>query len=187
MRKVFILSFLLCLIFLSVALAQGKNLVPNYQEEDVRYLEYDLDRDGQKEIIQAEIFLFSDETRKCLVTVKDGEEKGAMDIEVDHVSSCHLNVIDVYPTISAYIGVFHSSGAHSGNLDLIEYSVSENGLKRLIKAATFFSDRPSFELKDVDSDGIKEIIVENRDYGNDPISNGIRTIYKYSDGNKWEK
>jgi|GEM_PF-6830336 len=92
-----------------------------------------------------------------------------------------LEKITISPKISPFIGVSYHCGMHSWGLDLYSF----NG-KQIKEAGTFGSDAPSIQLKDVDNDGVNEIIEEGRDWDSDnSIKDSIIYTHKYN-GNEWE-
>lgn len=113
--------------------------------------------------------------------VKSGGKKFVIENE-DFVAyySYGLEKIDVSRNYNPMIGVSRPEGPHGWILILYVF----DGVK-VIEAINIFSDGPSINLKDMDNDGVNEIIVNNRDYANNPVEDRFITILKY-DGKKWQ-
>ena len=73
-----------------------------------------------------------------------------------------------------FIGIFAFGGVHSEWLYLYSFDGS-----RIKEEARIFSDAPSIEIKDINHDGVKEILAKHRDYEKNPIINSYIKIYKF--------
>jgi len=78
-------------------------------------------------------------------------------------------------------------GVHSQNLSLVrvlsnkfEPVYFKSGADKLLNIV---SDVPNIRLKDYNNDGKDELIVDSRDYDNDPTVNSIESAYIWRDGN----
>lgn len=77
-------------------------------------------------------------------------------------------------------------GAHSQNLSLIRVLDDKlepvyfmNGSDKLVNIT---SDVPNIQIKDYNNDGKNELVIDSRDYDNDPTIDSIRNVYILKDG-----
>ncbi|MCX5706014.1 MAG: hypothetical protein NTZ92_08175 [Candidatus Omnitrophica bacterium] len=151
---------------------------------NVEVLEADIDGDGSKEEIS---FI-----KKPIEDELDGLAEGTLQIkaknkvftkdlgEIENSSGASLEVIKVSSNVKPFIGIFSFAGAHGMRLMLFSFDGS-----KIMQEIEVFSDAPSIEFKDIDKDGIKEIVAKSRDYDNSPIKDSIVKTYKYLD-KKWQ-
>lgn len=113
--------------------------------------------------------------------VKSGDKRFVIENEDFAAYYSHgLEKIDVSVKYNPMIGVSRPEGPHGWLLILYAF----DGTK-VREVANIFSDGPSIDLKDVDNDGDKEIVVNNRDYGHNPVEDRFISTIKY-DGAKWQ-
>jgi|GEM_PF-3158662 len=82
----------------------------------------------------------------------------------------------------SFIAVSSCVPQADGNWKLILYSFDGKSIAEELKVT---SNEPSIEIKDSD-DGSKDIVVMDRDYGNNPDTDKFITTYKYVNG-KWQR
>jgi len=58
--------------------------------------------------------------------------------------------------------------------------------KKIVEQLNVTSNEPSIEVKDADNDGMKDIVVMDRDYENNPDTDKFITTYKYVN-HKWQR
>lgn len=190
MKNTIILMLLLVCVGIGSA-SYGKESYDVYDpnEKDTRYAKYDLNKDGNKEEIRLVVADFDDPSidAVCVIEVKDGENTYAKAIRIDTVTSCDLNIIDIHPSVNAYIGIGHHAGGHTYILSL--YNITdESGTPQIKHIRDFGSDRPRIEVKDFDGDDILEIFVYSRNWnGENPVKDSVVDVYKYGDKDAWEK
>lgn len=103
-----------------------------------------------------------------------------LDVGILESRSYSIELIKIADNARLFVAMFNQGGAHGLWLKLYSF----NG-KNINEEAEVFSDVGSIDFRDVDNDGIKEIIAVCRDYDNDPITDDIVNIYKFSNG-KWK-
>ena len=91
--------------------------------------------------------------------------------------SCHprLSALTLSRKMPRLISVNSAGGAHGCTKML--YSFSDG---RIYEAGRIFSDAPSIEEKDLDKDGIKEIISKMRNYDKNQTEDYFEEIYKWN-------
>lgn len=177
MNKKHLLLLVLILMFSCIVYAQE---LVDYDKQDVRYLKADIDKDGIEEEIDAIAGEIEGEGDVCVIRVKDGKEVYTKAIRIGFDHSYNLSLVDISPNLEPFIGFDCGVGVHGYHLILFRY-------KGLEEVATFWSDRPSIQIKDVDGDGVKEIITANRDYEINPVKESYVETFKYIDDGRWER
>jgi len=97
--------------------------------------------------------------------------------------SSGLEDVTISDKINPFIGVSSCAPRTDDDWELILYSFDGNALTRQLKIV---SNEPSIEVKDVDNDGTKDIVVMDRDYQNNPQIDKFLTTYQYING-KWQR
>lgn len=159
--------------------------IVNHGKKDVRNLKADINRDGVAE----EVSIVTGDTDKgavCIIIVKDGKEIIKDSIWIGYEHSCNISLVEISPNLEPFIGVDYVVGTHGHTLSLFSYieeGINQHALKKIV---TITSDRPSIQIEDIDKDDVKEIVVTNRDYDNDPIKDNCISTYKYLNNN-WQR
>lgn len=165
--------------------ALAVELTKNNFEERTRIIKADFDGDGSIDIITLKPK--KNKTSKYTVDYDlEVKSRGKIftitDVLVDESEFIKgLEKIVASPKINPFIGISYNCGAHSWGLTLYTFDG-----KSINKIAEFGSDVPSIQLKDVDNDREKEIVVFGRDWDSDnSVKNHIIYTYKY-DGIEWK-
>lgn len=97
--------------------------------------------------------------------------------------SSSLENVVISDEIDPFIAVSSCVPNADDDWSVILYSFDGKSLVEQLKVT---SNEPSIELKDTDNSGVKDIVVMDRDYANDPAVDKFITTYKYIDG-KWQR
>lgn len=182
MKRLFLTIFILSITCASFVYSQE---IVDYDKEDVHYLRWDIDRDGIEEEIDVVAGEIEREGVVCVLRVKDKKEISTKAIRIEFSHSYNLSLVEISPNLEPFIGIDYGIGAHGYALTLFRYT--EQGINQYIleETATFLSDRPSIQIKDVNGDGVKEIVTLGRDYDNNPIEDNYIITYQYIDDGRW--
>lgn len=153
-------------------------------------VESDLDKDGALD----KITLVKPEPSRDFTDfdiVKDAtlriEERGQvfsapLADEICYKSSGLENVV-IADNVNPFIAVSSCVPRAEDEWALTLYSFDGKTLAQQLRVT---SNEPSIEIKDADNDGVKDIVVIDRDYENDPTIDKFITTYKYING-KWQR
>ena len=179
MKKGISVVILLVIFIESICFAQSTN----FQADSQLYI--DIDGDGIKEDIWLDGGVAKDNEYGTLATkyslaivFKNGKRLVLENAsETEGMRPAVLMDITISEEIPSMIGIAYSAGAHLGLLDIFLLKSGE-----IVKDIEILSDAPFLEMKDTDNDGIKEIEAYNRDYTENPMRDGIVSVYKYENG-----
>lgn len=98
-------------------------------------------------------------------------------------NSSGLENVVIADNVNPFIAVSSCVPHAEDDWALTLYSFDGKTLAEQLKVT---SNEPSIEIKDADNDGVKDIVVMDRDYENDPNVDKFITTYKYT-GGKWQR
>jgi len=158
--------------------------------EDVKYhsvesIKYDLDNDGEQEIIER-IFVGEDleslpDSWVVRVTSKDKSYLSEPIIETPLFSGSSIEIINVSDKVTPIIALWYSAGAYARVVELYKYDDGLVLVNNIGCGGYVFSDEP-MRFEDIDSDGTLELIALQRDWSNDSGIIPIEEIYNFRDG-----
>lgn len=145
--------------------------------------EYDLDGAGDNETILVSKYRQEDREYDYYLEIK-GRSDLALKLEgfENDITFCEKEVLQI-DTDNTAICVNGFVGVHSKNMQMIRYHQSKIEFFNFIKGDNqsnhIFSDSPSFEFRDYNNNQRLDLIVDLRDYDNNPLYDVDRMYYYF--------
>lgn len=172
--KISLCLYLILLVFIDIGLCENQTLK----------VDLDLDEDGIKEritLINIPVSQIGGSFAEGFIEVESiGKTFRSEDIILEFSNDSYIKIIKPSVRAKSFIGLFNPGGMHGLSLTL--FSFDGTSIK---EEFSIFSDAPSIEIKDIDNDGVEDIISFSRDYENNPVEDSFIKTYKYRN-NKWQ-
>lgn len=181
-NRIIIVCLVVCVCLVVGNYGNAAEVVKYHSVESIKY---DLDNDGEQEVIER-IFVGEDlellpDSWVIRVISKDKSYLSEPIIEMPLFSGSSIEIINVSDKVAPIIALWYSAGAYTRAVELYKY---DNGLvlvNNIGCGGYVFSDEP-MRFEDIDSDGVLELIVLQRDWSNGQGAIPRKEIYNFRDG-----